>query len=202
MVTNGYCTVAEYKTWAGSDGAIDNVTIDRAIDAVSRGIDNFTKTQFWQMAGNRVFDSCDGRELDIDDAVAVSQVATDTDSDGVFETVWPTTDYQLLPLNPAAASDREPFTKIWAVGDLRFPRPVSTGRMGLVQVTGVWGRQAVPAPVYQATLLLVNRMIKRRGSPEGISGGFDEFGAVRISRDDPDAYRYLLPYQKVEFGVA
>jgi hypothetical protein len=202
MATNGYCTVQEFKTWAGLDDAIDDTTIDRAIGAVSRGIDNFTKTRFWRTfpGVNRVFDSCDGRQLDIGDVVAVTQVATDTDNDGVFETVWAASDYQLLPLNPAAAPELEPFTELWAVGSLRFPRP--TSRVGLVQVTGTWGWPAVPLPVYQATLILVHRTIKRRGSPEGVAG-FDEFGQIRIStRDDPDAVRYLLPYQKVEFGVA
>ena len=202
MATNGYCTVSEFKIWADVDGAIPDVTIDRAIDAVSRGIDNFTKTEFWKSAGNRVFDSCDGQHLDIGDAVSVSQVATDADSDGVFEVVWAASDFQLLPLNPTDAPEREPFTTIRAVGGLRFPRPSSSGRVGLVQVTGVWGWPDIPAPVHQAALILVHRTVKRRGSPEGVAG-FDEFGTIRISsRDDPDAVRYLLPYQKVEFGVA
>jgi hypothetical protein len=195
MATNGYCTRSEFKLWAGTGDTIDDVTIDRAIDAVSRGIDNFTKTQFWMTGGTRVFDSCDGRELDIDDAVMVTQVVTDTDSDGVFETVWATSDYQLLPLNPTAAPERKPFTKIRAVGDLRFPRPTSTGRIGLSQVLGQWGSPAIPAPVHQMALILVHRTVRRRGSPEGVAGGFDEFGAVRISREDPDAVRYLMPYK-------
>lgn len=205
MPTNGYCTVPEFKTWSGLKDTIDDLTIDNAIGAVSRGIDNFTKRRFWQTAAatNRVFDSCDGWQLDIDDATAVTQVATDTDSDGVFETVWAATDYQLLPLNPAAAPEPEPYTLIRATGTLTFPRPTSvTSRLGLVQVTGTWGWPSIPDPVFQATLILVHRTIKRQGSPEGVVG-FDEFGQVRISaRDDPDAVRYLSPYQKVEFGVA
>jgi hypothetical protein len=202
VATNGYCTVSEFKTWAGITDEIDDTTIDRASTAVSRGIDNFTKREFWRTfpGTNRVFDSRDGYGLDIDDAVAVTQVATDTDNDGVYETVWTAADYQLLPLNPAAAPEPEPFTEIRAAGSLRFPRPVT--RVGLVQVTGTWGWPAIPMPVYQAALILVHRTIKRRGSPEGVAG-FDEFGQIRIStRDDPDAVRYLLPYQKVEFGVA
>jgi hypothetical protein len=202
VATNGYCTVPEFKTWAGIIDEIPDVIIDRAIDAVSRGIDNFTKRQFWRTfpGTNRVFDSCNGRQLEIGDAVAITQVATDTDNDGVFETVWAAADYQLLPLNPADAPEPEPFTDLWAVGALRFPRPVS--RLGLVQVTGTWGWPAVPWGVYQAALILVHATIKRRGSPQGFEGS-DEWGVIRISaRADPDAARYLLPYQKVEFGVA
>jgi hypothetical protein len=48
----------------------------------------------------------------------------------------------------------------------------------------------------------VHATLKRRGSPQGFEGS-DEWGVIRISaRADPDAARYLLPYQKVEFGVA
>jgi hypothetical protein len=201
-MATGYCTLTEFKEWADVDGAIPDATINRAINAVSRGIDNFTKRQFRQAAGTRVFDSCDGRELDIDDAVSVSQVATDADRNGVFETVWATGDYQLWPLNPSAEPEPEPYTEIWAVADKRFPIPVYTGRAGLVQVTGIWGWPVVPVAITQAALILAHRIVKRRGSPEGISG-FDEYGTVRISsRDDPDAVRFLEPYRKVEFGVA
>ena len=114
MPTNGYCTVAEWKAWAGLDDAIDDVIIDRAITAVSRGIDNFTKTRFYRTFPGLawVYDSCDGRHLDIDDAAQVTEVATDADRDGVFETVWAAADYQLLPLNPVAAPEQKPYTEI------------------------------------------------------------------------------------------
>jgi hypothetical protein len=197
MVTNGYCTIPDYKAWVGLDDVIDDVVIDRAITAASRGIDNFCKTRFWQTAAGtaRVFDSCDGRLLRIGDAVAVTQVATDVAGDGVFETVWTTGDYQLLPVNVAAAPEPRPYTQIRAIATLTFPRPPSTGRVGRSQVTGTWGWPAIPAAVFEATLLVVNRLVKRKHSPEGVAG-FDEFGTIRISsRDDPDAVRYLTPYK-------
>ncbi len=198
MVATGYCTVDDYKSWVGLSDSIDDATIDRAILAASRGVDNFCHTSFWQTAAAtvRVFDTCDTWRVRIDDAVAVTAVATDADANGTFEVVWAAADYQLLPLNPLASADPEPYTEIQAVGTLRFPRRSSvTSRHGLIQVTGTWGWPAVPDAVVQATLLLVNRLIKRRNSPEGVAG-FDEFGTIRIStRDDPDAVRYLTPYK-------
>jgi hypothetical protein len=196
VAVNGYITVPEFKAWREVDDTVDDVVIDESITAASRGIDNFCRTRFWKTAAgtSRLFDTGDTQLVRIGDAAAVTAVATDTDGDGVFETVWAATDYQLLPLNPAAAPEPEPYTKIHAVGTLTFPR-VTTGRHGRVQVTGTWGWPSIPSDVRQACLLVTARLVKRRQSPEGVAG-FDEFGTIRISnRDDPDAVRYLTPYR-------
>lgn len=51
----------------------------------------------------------------------------------------------------------------------------------------------LPADVAYACLLLTNRLLARRNSPEGVVGGFD--GVVAdIGRYDPDAGRLLAPY--------
>jgi hypothetical protein len=51
----------------------------------------------------------------------------------------------------------------------------------------------LPADVVYAVLLLTNRLLARRNSPEGIVGSFD--GVIAdIGRYDPDAYRLLGPY--------
>ena len=194
-MSSAYRTVAEFKSWVKLNDSIDDPTIAGALLAASHGIDNYCKTHFWKTpAGTtRVFDTCDVWRLRINDAAAVTQVATDTDSDGVWETVWSAGDFQLWPLNPDAGPETEPFTQIWAIGALSFPRAVR--RQGLVRVTGTWGWPAIPEAVIQSTLLVTNRLFKRPGSPEGVAG-FDEFGTVRISsREDPDAVRLLTPYR-------
>lgn len=193
-----YATVAEFKAWVGLNDALDDTVIGDALDAASRGVDNFCHTHFWQTASGtaRFFDTCDAHLVHVENVVAVTEVATDPTGAGTFGVVWTAADYQLLPLNPAAASEPEPYTDIHAIGTLTFPRASgSASRHGLIRVTGTWGWPAVPDSVYQATLLLANRLLKRRGSPEGVAG-FDEFGTIRISaRDDPDAVRYLTPYK-------
>jgi hypothetical protein len=200
VAVNGYITVPDFKVWVTLSDTVDDVVIDAAIGAASRGIDNFCNTRFWQTTAgtSRRFDSCDGYWLRIGDTVAVTAVATDSDDDGVFETVWTASDYQLLPLNPAAAPEPRPYTELHAIGSLMFPLIASaTSRQGLVQVTGTWGWPAIPAAVRQACLLVTNRLVRRRNSPEGVAG-FDEFGTIRISnRDDPDAVRYLSPYRSM-----
>lgn len=190
-----YATLAEFKAWVGLTDAVDDAVISDALAAASAAIDKFCRTHFWQTTAgtNRVFDSCDPWRLRINDAAAVTAVATDKDTDGVYETVWAAGDFQLLPLNPTAGPETLPFTEIRSIGTQTFPQ--ATRRLGLVQVTGTWGWPTVPEDVYQATLLTTNRLIKRRRSPEGVAG-FDEFGVIRIStRDDPDAVRLLNPYR-------
>jgi hypothetical protein len=198
MAVNGYVTIPQFKAWIGLSDTIDDVVIDEAIGAASRGIDNFCKTQFWQTAAGttRRFDTCDSWGLRIGDTSAVTQVATDDNADGTYETVWASTDWQLLPLNPADGPELRPFTQIHAIGTLTFPSVASnSSRHGLIQVTGTWGWPAIPSAVREACLLVTNRLVKRRNSPEGVAG-VDEFGTIRISaRDDPDAVRYLTPYK-------
>jgi hypothetical protein len=195
-VADPYVTVEDFKAWVGLGDTIDDATIAKALAAASGAIDKFCGTHFWMTAAGvqRKFDSCDPYRLRIDDAAAVTEVATDPNSDGVFETVWAAADFQLLPLNPAAAPETLPFDEVRAVGTLTFPRV--TRRVGLIRVTGTWGWPAAPEAVEEATLLTANRLVKRKGSPEGVSG-FDEFGVIRISsRDDPDAVRLLTPYRR------
>ncbi|HEY3484314.1 MAG TPA: head-tail connector protein, partial [Ilumatobacteraceae bacterium] len=52
----------------------------------------------------------------------------------------------------------------------------------------------VPPALREATLQLTSRLFRRRLSPEGVSS-FGEFGAVRVSRVDPDIERLLTPYR-------
>jgi len=197
-VVNGYTTAADLKEWVGLQlvDTLDDNAIDRAITAASRGIDNYCQRHFWQAAAlARVYDACDPYNLDIDDLVSITSLKTDVGGDGTFETTWAASDYQLLPLNPAAAPELRPFDHIKAVASRTFPQATTrNSRVGLIEITGTWGWPAVPESVEQACLLVATRLLKRKDSPEGVSG-FDEFGVIRISsRDDPDAVRHLDPY--------
>jgi hypothetical protein len=193
-----YVTVDEFKAWSTwPTDTIDDATITDDLKSASSAIDYYCSTHFWKTAvgTDRFFDTCDTRRLRINDAAAVTGIATDKNADGVYETVWAPADFQLLPLNPAAAPETLPFTEILAVGSLTFPVASSEMRVGLIQVTGTWGWAAVPEAVAEATRLMTNRLLKRRQSPEGILNS-DDFGTIRVSpREDPDAVRLLTPYR-------
>ncbi len=57
----------------------------------------------------------------------------------------------------------------------------------------------VPANVRLATLMLAGREFRRRLSPEGVAG-FGDFGAVRISRIDPDIEIMITPQRSWGFA--
>jgi hypothetical protein len=194
-----YASVDDFKTWipGGLNDTRDDSVFTKVLTVASRSIDKYCNTHFWKTAvgTTRVFDACDPHWLRINDAAAVTGVATDKNADGVYEVVWTAADFQLLPLNRDAGPETEPITVVSAIGSLTFPQTTSGKRVGLVQVTGTWGWPAVPEAVIEATSLVANRLRKRAGSPEGVAG-FDEFGTIRISpREDPDAVRLLTPYR-------
>lgn len=57
----------------------------------------------------------------------------------------------------------------------------------------------LPPDVAYACMLLTNRLLARRNSPEGVIGSFD--GVVAdIGRSDPDAGRLLRPYEAVRMA--
>lgn len=51
----------------------------------------------------------------------------------------------------------------------------------------------------EACLLLTSRLFRRRLSPEGVAG-FGDFGAVRVTRLDPDIERLITPARS--WGIA
>lgn len=205
-IVHGYATLAEAKTWVGINDTLDDGLLEQCVSVVSRWIDGYCRRHFWQTASTaRQYDSCGGAQLDVDDLVSVSSLATDDDYSGTFETAWSAADYQLAPTANAGTGEARPYSCIRAVGARSFPQPygyagpytTSGSRLGLVQVTGVWGWPAVPDPVRQACQMQSSRMLQRRKSPEGVAG-WGEFGPLRISgRLDPDVAALLAPYRKL-----
>jgi hypothetical protein len=117
-------------------------------------------------------------------------VATDTTDNGTFDTDLTSADFYAGP------GDQAPFTELRRVAG-SWPRPRS-GRAA-VEITGWFGyAMAVPAPVTQAATMLAARLYQRRSSPLGFqTGASPEFGAVRISRIDPDVAALLTGYRKI-----
>jgi len=192
-------TSTDLKTYLGIGDAVDDATIDWAVDATNSAVvqtcyRSFDKTAEVD-ASERKFQAFDPGFVWVDDFWSTTGlvVATDDDDNGTFETTWTIdTDFTLEPVNGLRNGETWPYMEVVAVGTRRFP---TAGLRRGVSVTAAWGWDAVPTPVFNAALINAARLFKRRKSPEGVLAGFADFGPVRISRiDDPDAARLLEPY--------
>lgn len=210
-ITNGYATSTQLQEWNRAGGTAPVAMLERAIEAASRSIDQWCQRHFWQDGTTvapvaRRFDPpCDGRTLEFgafnDLASSAVTVKTDASGDGTFETTWTTTDYELLPSNPAAGPEARPYTELRATGTQRFPGWSTTGRAARVEVTGIWGWPAVPTAIEQACLLLAAMIFFRKESPQGVAG-FGEYGQIRVRGSDPTVIALLDPYRRTAVLVA
>lgn len=202
-----YATVDALKSRLGltASDTIDDFELHGACFAASRLIEQYCERMFWRTASDveRTFEPRGFYDLklpEFNDLVSVTTFATDTSGDGIAETVWSATDYQLLPYNPAAAPEQRPYTRVKALHRI-FPAVYPPlVRTDLVHITGVWGWPAVPYAIKQAALILAAEMFKLKDAPFGIAG-FGDFGVVRI-RDNPKVAAYAGPYRRNPMLVA
>ena len=132
-ITNGYCTLAEYKDYASvsSTNATDDAVIEDIIEGVSRSIDTVTGRTFYARTETHYYDTPQGRDLVIDDDDLLT-ITTLTNGDG---TVITSTYYKLLPLNKTPKNiirltSNSPY--LWSLG-------TNGDSTGAITVLGTWG---------------------------------------------------------------
>jgi hypothetical protein len=196
-INNGYSTLAQVKAALRITDSIDDSLLNMAIESASRAIDQYTNRNFYN-AGTavRYFAPNDAFNVTIDDLISLSSLQTMNDSDQIYDTNWGADDYQLEPLNGIVDGIPQPYTHIRAIGDFTF---LNIGGEATVKVTGVWGWNAVPIQVTQATVIQASRIYKRLDSPLGIISG--ELGSMRVgSRLDPDVAQLVDSLRKVRMA--
>lgn len=200
-VAKRYCSVEELKSRIKVGDVADDLELALAIEAASRGIDEMCGRRFWRGTETRTYVACDWYRVEVDDLVSVTTLKTDNDQDGVYETTWTTSQYQLLPVNPLAYTETRPYTCVKAIG-ATFPLSLySPGtRTDLVQVTGVFGWPAVPFAVKQACLVAAQELFRLKGASFGVAN-VDQFGPIRV-RENPRVLALLAPYRRDPFLVA
>lgn len=200
-------TDANLKTHLGNIGTQHDSVVTFAVNAANQAIVQYCGRDFDKVAlaseTARVFRPRTDVRAVVDDFWSTTNlvVKTDDDDDGTYETTWASTDYQLEPLNGRANGITVPYYRIIAVADRRFP---TSNLRTSVQVTAAWGWTAVPAAVTEATLIKAARLFHRKDSPQGVAG-FDQFGAVRLSKsEDSDVMSLLDPFRLIGhiIGVA
>lgn len=162
-ITNGYATLAEFKTWlavrglAGSVGtdASDDTVIEILIEAASRYIDRETGRYFFKDASavTRYFTPKQSYSVYVGDLVSVTTLAAD-DGMRTWSNTFLSTEFELWPYNAAQSQpEAEPYQRIDIIptlSTLSFYR-VPKG----VKVTGVFGWPSVPKAIQEATLSIV-----------------------------------------------
>lgn len=186
-----YCTPQELKSRTGisQDDKLDDLEIVAACTSVSRWIDEYCDRQFYRVSDTRTFAADCGTEVDVGDLISVTTLKTGT-GDGTFTTTWSESEYQLMPFAPRPGW---PYTSIRATGQ-RFPVAFGVGRVDRIQIDGVFGWPAVPAPVRQAAAIMVNDLFKLGTMAFGVAG-YGEYGPMR-ARANPVATELLAPYRR------
>lgn len=167
-------TLRQYLAINGTDESRDAL-LTSALTAASRYIDRITNRRFYRDSSptarvyrtrGRVLHDLDGDGLLVDDIAELDGLTVDLGGSGAWSpyTGW-TAD---------SVEDGQPITML---------RGSWTG--ATVQVTATFGWPAPPDEVVQATLIQAARLWKRKDSPEGVMASA-EWGAVRVSRVDPD----------------
>jgi hypothetical protein len=199
-----YASVGELRQALGDETrlALDAGQLTQALRSASRAVDDHCSRplrRFWldPTATIRTYRPTDTWCAWVDDIGSTTGlvVKTDTAGDGTWATIWTIgTDFQLEPLNAAANGGAYAFRKIVAIGSKTFPYPTGYGgQRPTLQVTARHGWSQVPDPVREATLLTAARLYRRKDAPFGVAG-FDDFGPVRITRQDSDVVALLGPY--------
>jgi hypothetical protein len=203
-----YATLQTLKSRLGlaSTDTADDYELHTACFAASRAVEQYCQRTFWRGDSDgeaRTFIPDDGYCVKLPpfcDLVSVVSLKADASGDGVFDTTWAASDYQLLPHNPGAAPELRPYTELKAVGTRTFPLPTAVlARDDRVEITGVWGWPAVPYGVKQSALITAAEVFKSKSTFEA-QMGFDEM-AQFVLRRNPIARDLIKPYRHLRATV-
>jgi hypothetical protein len=188
-----YISLADAKRQLDIADAADDAILERLITATSALIDSYTNRRFDNAVETRYYTPEDIGIVRIDDLVSATEVKTDDNADGSYETTWTAgTDYVPLPEN--ASTDGLPFNHVSTTpwGTKSFP----VGTLKGLRVVGTWGFPAVPEPVKIACLIQVTMLYRAKEAPFGVIGSA-ETGIIRLgARLHPEAALLLEPYRR------
>ena len=200
-IVNGYCTAQDVRNqFADTGTALSTSLIERAVNAASRAIDRHCQRRFWldTAVATRTYMVPSAGSAYVDDIGTRTGLVVKIGTDG---STFPTTlaagiDFILEPRN-ADKYDTDTFGAyaFWQI------RPLAGGRglylstdMPTLSVTAQFGWSAVPDDVTEACIIKAASLFKRKDATFGVAG-FSEFGAVRITRSDPDVLDLLAEFK-------
>lgn len=200
-ITNGYLTSKEAQDYTGRQYADGSGVLDDVVTACSRMVDRHCGRHFYQTGTQaspvaRYFDATAPDRVRLgpfNDLTTLVTLKSDDNGDGTYETTWSASNYQLLPVGATTrAPIAQPYTEIRLLSSYDFEMYATSGRTGLIEVSGVWGWPTeVPVEVKQATRILVAEVAKLQDAPFGVAGN-DLTGVMYAPRQMPSAAKRLL----------
>mgnify|MGYP002623143289 FL=1 len=199
-IVNGYCTLAELKTYLGLSGSGQDDNLENAIEGASRQIDQYTGRIFYQTDSQDNFYTPDNFFIQAVDDISTASglvVKLDTTDDGTHDkTLTKDTDFALLPVNVSNALDQnQPFTHI-KILDNRSSERFDPDIFNNIKVTAQFGFSSVPDAIKQATFLQATRLFKRKDSPFSVYGNPETGTGELFNKFDPDALKLIKGYSK------
>ncbi len=189
-ITNGYCTLAEFKQFMTAPGQDltadigDDTVIEALIESSSRFIDGETVRHFYKSATDetRYYTAAESSYCRVDDLVSVTTLSTD-DGSRTYPNTWATSDFDLWPYN--ASIENRPYVQIIPAlgGSYWFPAGVAKG----VKVIGVFGYPSIPEQIKQACFMISLSAYKRRYGENLSSVSTISAGGVVITPQDVPA---------------
>lgn len=199
MVASGsfadlYCPPEMLKSRTGISDSYDDREILAAARSVSRWIDEHCDRVFARRTVTLQLTPCGPYSVETPDLVSITTLKTDDDADGVYETTWSASDFELQPVGASTQLEARPYTSIAAVGTRLFPVTYGHGRRARAEAVAVAGWPAFPAAVQEAAAILTGDYLALGGMKFGVAG-YGEYGAVRARLSSP-ALAMLAPYRR------
>ena len=197
MITNGYATLSEYKTYQRitSTDATDDMFIEAAIEAASRHIDREAGTRFYLETETRKYDiPREGLPLMLDQYYTAITSVTNGDGSTISASNYVTLPANVLPIWGLSLADRTGAT--WSLA-------ATTGTVQAISVTGSVGYSATaPKDIYLACLEIAKAMYSRRfGENMSMKTVITPAGVVQIPDGVPDwAALTIANYRRVSLA--
>ena len=129
-----YLSLPALKTYLNDEVNRNEDAYRRALEGVSRQIDDYCNRQFQPYSAVMDYTAQDPCELMVDDLLTATSVTMDLDGNRVYETTLSTSDWELEPYN--AANDERPYTAIVTRPQSRYAFTLQ--RRG-IRIGGTWG---------------------------------------------------------------
>lgn len=197
MITNGYATLAEYKTYQRitSTDTTDDTFIEVAIESASRWIDRESGTRFYTATETRKYDiPKDNLPLLLDQYFSAITTVTNGDGSTISVGNYVTLPANSLPIWGLSLADRTGAS--WALSG-------TTGTIQAISITGSVGYSAsAPKDIFLSCMEIAKALYSRRfGENLTMKTVITNAGVVQIPDGVPDwAAETISHYRRVAFA--